>query len=123
MDDGGGSGLDAAVVAVDRLSPVDCGILKARSLLLGEEDRGWGMLAGQHRLRRFLHQLLTRPGYRGDAGIRDDGDLAVTPPCAGIGGTGLQQDARIHELACTLFAILDQCVINLPTGLSRDWGG
>jgi hypothetical protein len=37
VDDGGGSGFDAAVVAVNRPVLADCGVFETRFLLLGEE--------------------------------------------------------------------------------------
>ena len=68
------------------------------------------MLAGQHGLEPFLHQLLAGPGNRVDAGIQSRGDPAVTPSFAGLGGVGLQQDARLHQLAGSVFALTDQRV-------------
>ena len=38
VDDRGGSGLDAAVIAVDRLVPADRGVLEFRGLLLGHKQ-------------------------------------------------------------------------------------
>jgi hypothetical protein len=37
VDDGGGSGLDATVIAVDCLIPADRGVCEACGLLLGDE--------------------------------------------------------------------------------------
>ena len=61
-------------------------------------------------LEPFLHQLLAGPGNGVDAGIQRGGDLAVAPAFAGLGGIGLQQDARLHQLTCSVFALLDQRV-------------
>jgi hypothetical protein len=68
------------------------------------------MLAGQDGLDPLLHQLLAGPGNRVDAGIQSRGDLTVTPSFAGIGGVGLQQDACLHQLACTVFPRMDHRV-------------
>ena len=38
MDDGGGSGLDAAVITVDRFVPADLRVLETIGLLLGDEQ-------------------------------------------------------------------------------------
>jgi hypothetical protein len=67
------------------------------------------MLVGQRRLEPLFHQSLTGPGNRVDGGIQRTGDLAVTPALTGLGGIGLQQDTRLHQLACTVFAGTDQC--------------
>jgi hypothetical protein len=68
------------------------------------------MLADQDGLEAFLHQLLPCPGNRADAGIQGGRDLAVTPSFAGLRSIGFQQDARPHQLACTVFALMDQRV-------------
>jgi hypothetical protein len=70
------------------------------------------MLAGQDGLEAFLHQLLPGPGNRVDAGIQGGGDLAITPSFAGLGSIGFQQDARPHQLTCTVFALMDQRVLS-----------
>ena len=57
------------------------------------------MLAGQHGLEPFLHQLLAGPGDGVDAGIQGRGDLAVAPCFAGLRGISLQQDACLAS-AC-----------------------
>ena len=72
--------------------------------------RSGRMLAGQDGLETFLHQLLPGPGNRVDAGIQGGGDLPVTPSFAGLGSIGFQQDARPHQLTCTVFALMDQRV-------------
>src|SRR5271168_1710144 len=68
------------------------------------------MLAGQDGLEAFLHQLPAGPGHRADAEVQRRGDLAVTPSFAGLGRVRLQQDARLYQLACTVFALVDQRV-------------
>jgi hypothetical protein len=68
------------------------------------------MLAGQHRVESLLHQLLAGSGNRGDAGVQGEGDLAITPPFAGLRRVGFQQDARPHQLARAVFALMDQRV-------------
>ena len=42
--------------------------------------RGWRMLADQHGLEPFFHQLLASSGHRVGAGIEGRCNLAVTPP-------------------------------------------
>jgi hypothetical protein len=72
------------------------------------------MLVGQRRFEPLLHQSLAGPGNRVDGGIQRTGNLAVTLALAGLGDIGLQQDARLHQLTCTVFAGTDQCVELLP---------
>jgi hypothetical protein len=54
------------------------------------------MLAGQSGVQALLHQTLTRPGNRIDAGLQRRRDLAVTPAFAGIRGIGFQKDAGLQ---------------------------
>ena len=48
------------------------------------------MLADQHGLEAFFHQLLAGPGNRIGAGIERLGNLAVTPSFACFRGVSLQ---------------------------------
>ena len=68
------------------------------------------MLVGQRRFEPLLHQSLAGPGNCVDSSIQRTGNLAVTPALTGLGNIGLQQDARLHQLTCTVFAGTDQCV-------------
>ena len=72
------------------------------------------MLVGHRRFEPLLLQSLTGPGNRVDGGIQRAGNLAVTPALTGLGHIGLQQDARLHQLTCTVFDGTDQCVELLP---------
>ncbi len=45
-----------------------------------------------------------------DAGLQSRRDLAVVPARAGVGRVSLQQDTRLEQLACSVFAALDQCI-------------
>src|SRR4051812_44313837 len=72
------------------------------------------MLVGQRRLQPLLYQSLAGSSNRVDGGIQRTGDLAVTPALAGLGDIGLQQDARLHQLTCTVLAGVDQGVELLP---------
>ena len=72
------------------------------------------MLVGQRRFEPLLHQSLAGPGNRVDGGIQRNGNLAVTPALTGLGDIGLQQDARLPQLTCTVFAGTDQRVELLP---------
>jgi len=68
------------------------------------------MLAGQNGLEAFLHQLRAGPGYGADADIQSRGDLAVAPSFVGLGRVRLQQDAYLCQLACAVFAFVNQRV-------------
>jgi hypothetical protein len=72
------------------------------------------MLVGQRRFEPLLHQSLAGPGNGVDGGIQRTGNLAVAPALAGLGDIGLQQNTRLHQLTCTVFAGTDQCVELLP---------
>jgi hypothetical protein len=68
------------------------------------------MLVGQRRFEPLLHQSLAGPGNGVDGGIQRTGNLAVAPALAGLGDIGLQQNTRLHQLTCTVFAGTDQWV-------------
>jgi hypothetical protein len=68
------------------------------------------MLADQDTLKPFFHQLLAGPGHGVGAGIQGGCDLAVAPTFARLGGVGLQQDTRLGEQPCRVFARMDQRV-------------
>ena len=72
------------------------------------------MLVGQRRFEPLLHQSLAGPGNGVDGGIQRTGNLAVAPALAGLGDIGLQQNTRLHQLTCTVFAGTDRCVELLP---------
>ena len=55
------------------------------------------LLAAQHSLEAFFHQLLAHPVDHGCAGLQSLDDLAVTPPFAGFRDIGLQQYPRLQQ--------------------------
>jgi hypothetical protein len=72
------------------------------------------MLADQHRLKPFFHQLLAGPGDRIGAGIEGLGNLAVAPSCARFRGVSLQQDACFGQQPGRVFADMYQRVEPFP---------
>ena len=99
----------ASSCGVHRLRPLG-GLEQARAISLASASpsKMRGLAEDQRRLEPFLHQSLAGPGNRGDSGIQRTGDLAGTPALAGFRGIGLEQDTRLQQLACTVFAATDQ---------------
>ena len=55
------------------------------------------LLAAQHRLEAFFHQLLAHPVNHGCAGLQSLDDPAVTPAFTGFRDIGLQQYPRLQQ--------------------------
>jgi len=61
------------------------------------------LLAVQHRLKAFFHQLLPDPVNHGCAGLQRLDDPVVTPAFTGFGNVSLQQYPRLQQaLGCAL---------------------
>jgi hypothetical protein len=55
------------------------------------------LLAAQHSLEAFFHQLLPHPVNHGCAGLQRLDDPVVTPAFTGFGNVGLQQYPRLQQ--------------------------
>src|SRR5712672_1977041 len=62
------------------------------------------LLATQHSLEAFFHQLLSHPVNHGNAGVQSLDDPAVTPACTGFRDIGLQQYSRLQQPLRRAFA-------------------
>ncbi len=68
------------------------------------------MLAGEGSLEPLFHKLLAGLGDRIDAGIQRRRDLGVSPPRPRRGRICLQQDVRLQQRSCRMFALINQSV-------------
>ena len=72
------------------------------------------MLAGQDGIDTLFHQPLPSPSNRGDTGLEGCRDLAITPGIANVRGRGGGQYARLQQLPCGVFPLLDQAIKPIP---------
>src|SRR5437667_12768025 len=72
------------------------------------------LLAAQHRLEAFLHQLLAHPVNHRWARLQSLDDPAVAPTFTGARNIGLQQYPRLQEPLCRAPSFPDQRLTLLP---------
>jgi len=66
------------------------------------------LFPAQHRLKTLLRQLFAYPVDHGHARLQSLDDPAVTPPFAGFGDIGLQQDLRLQKPSRWALSFSDQ---------------